>query len=141
MHGPDGQLLEYTQYLPDSLHSLDRGKHLEERRISQHMVETTTPVRDIAGEGVFYTTKLDFKPAGSSGNELFVAGNSGDKIELQSDDPATKPRVTFAVASVRRAKKELRARGLEVQKKHHEVFVTDPDGTVIAFATHAAGHK
>jgi len=34
MHGPDNQLLEYTQYMPDSLHSLDRGKHLSERRTS-----------------------------------------------------------------------------------------------------------
>ena len=28
MHGPDNQLLEYTQYMPDSLHSQSRGKHL-----------------------------------------------------------------------------------------------------------------
>ncbi len=28
MHGPDNQLLEYTQYMPDSLHSLSHGKHL-----------------------------------------------------------------------------------------------------------------
>jgi hypothetical protein len=32
----------------------------------------------------------------------------------------------------------LRARGLEVQKGQHAVFVTDPDGTVIAFAAHRA---
>src|SRR6266446_9569726 len=47
MHGPDGQVIEYTQYLPDSLHSLDRGKHLTERRISEHLFEATTAVRDI----------------------------------------------------------------------------------------------
>jgi catechol 2,3-dioxygenase-like lactoylglutathione lyase family enzyme len=28
MHDPEGQLLEYTQYLPGSLHSESRGKHL-----------------------------------------------------------------------------------------------------------------
>ena len=34
MHGPDNQLLEYTQYMPDSLHSQSRGKHLLPNRVS-----------------------------------------------------------------------------------------------------------
>ncbi len=45
MHGPDNQLLEYTQYMPDSLHSQSRGKHLLPNRVSTHMVEATTPVQ------------------------------------------------------------------------------------------------
>ena len=42
MHDPEGQLLEYTQYLPDSLHSMDHAKHLGEHRISDHLLEATT---------------------------------------------------------------------------------------------------
>ena len=57
MHGPDDQLLEYTQYMPESLHSLDRGKHLGDR-ISSHILEATTPVRDLGGERAYYTDKL-----------------------------------------------------------------------------------
>jgi hypothetical protein len=49
MHGSDGQLLEYTQYLPDSLHSLDHGKHRGKHRLSQHVFEVTTAVRNNRG--------------------------------------------------------------------------------------------
>ncbi len=141
MHGPDGQLLEYTQYLPDSLHSLDRGKHLGEHQISQHMFQASTPVRDIVAERTFYTTKLSFKDAASGGTELYIAGNSRDRIELQSDSPATKPRVIFAAKNIRNTAKDLRSRSLSVQKGAHTVFVTDPDGAVIAFQVHAESGK
>ena len=86
MHGPDNQLLEYTQYMPDSLHSQSRGQHLLPNRVSTHMIEATTPVRDLAAERSYYTGKLGFKSAGSDGNEMYVAGNSGDKVELQARD-------------------------------------------------------
>lgn len=135
MHGPDGQLLEYTQYMPGSLHSLSHGKYLGEHRISRHMFEAGTAVKDIPAEHAFYTTKLGFRDADAGGTELYVAGSSGDKIELQSE--TAKPRVVFAVTNVRHAANDLRARGLTVQKGEHAVFVTDPDGTVIAFAAHA----
>jgi len=141
MHRPDGQLLEYTEYLPDSLHSLDRGKHLGERQISQHMFQASTPVRNIAAERTYYTAKLSFKEAAPGGSELYLAGNSKDRIELQSDSPATKPRVIFAVKNIRTTAKDLRSRGLAVQKGAQTVFVTDPDGAVIAFAVHAESGK
>ncbi len=137
MHGPDNQLLEYTQYMPDSLHSRSRGQHLLPGRISTHMIEATTPVRDLAAERSYYIDKLGFKSAGSDGSEMYVAGNSGDKVELQADSPTAKPRVVFAVTNVGRAAHELRSRGLKVQKGRHAVSVTDPDGAVIVFV---AGH-
>ena len=68
VRGPDGQVLEYTQYLPGSLHSLDHGKHLGERRVSDHLFEATTPVRDIAAERAFYTGRLAFSEGLSGRN-------------------------------------------------------------------------
>jgi catechol 2,3-dioxygenase-like lactoylglutathione lyase family enzyme len=133
MHGPDNQLLEYTQYLPDSLHSQSHGKHLLPDRISTHMVEATTPVRDLAAERSYYAEKLGFRSAGSNGNEMYVAGNSGDKVDLQLDTPTAKPRVVFEVTNVGQTAHELRSRGLKVQKSRHAVSVTDPDGAVIVF--------
>jgi catechol 2,3-dioxygenase-like lactoylglutathione lyase family enzyme len=138
MHGPDGPLLEYTQYMPDSLHSLDHGKHIGDR-ISTHMLEATTPVRDLAGERAYYTEKLAFKSTASDGNEMFVAGSSGDKVELEVGPPDAKPRVVFTVANVRTATRELRKRGFKVQKSHHAVSVTDPDGAVIVFVASTRG--
>ncbi len=141
MHGPDGQVIEYTQYLPDSLHSLDRGKHLTERRISEHLFEATTAVRDIAAERAFYTSKLAFKEVssgGSGGNELSIAGNSGDRVALQAETATTKPRVVFVVANIRQVANDLRSRGLKAQKDHHAISVSDPDGAVIVFVLRRA---
>ena len=101
------------------------------------MLEATTPVHDLAAERSYYTGKLAFKSAGADGNEMYIAGNSGDKVELQADSPAAKPRVVFEVTNVGQAAHELRSRGLKVQKSRHAVSVTDPDGAVIVFA---AGH-
>jgi catechol 2,3-dioxygenase-like lactoylglutathione lyase family enzyme len=134
MHGPDDQLLEYTQYMPESLHSLDRGKHLGDR-ISTHMLEATTTLRDLAAERAYYTAKLGFKSTSSDGNEMYVAGDSGDKVELQAETPTSKPRVVLAVANVGHAAHALRGRGFKVQKDHHTASITDPDGAVIVFAT------
>jgi catechol 2,3-dioxygenase-like lactoylglutathione lyase family enzyme len=138
MHGPDDQLLEYTQYMPESLHSLARGKHLRDR-VSTHMLEATTAVKDLVAERAYYTAKLGFKSASSDGNEFYVAGDSGDKVELQAKTTTSKPRVVFAVANVGHAAHDLRSRGFKVRKNHHTVSITDPDGAVIVFATPYAG--
>lgn len=139
MHGPDNQLLEYTQYLPDSLHSQDHGKHLSPRRISTHLLATTTAAKDLAVERSYYTGKLGFTSAGSDGNRMYVAGKSGDRAELQADTPDAKPRVTFAVSNLRQTAHDLRSRGLKEQKSGHAVSVTDPDGTVIVFVNPGGG--
>lgn len=139
IHGPDGQVLEYTQYLPGSLHSLDHGKHLGERLVSDHLFEATTPVRDIAVERAFYASKLGFKevPSGAidkiDGPEFSIAGNSGDRLALQVG-PTAKPRIVFAVTNIQQAATELRGRGFKVHKGHHTISITDPDGAVILFA-------
>jgi catechol 2,3-dioxygenase-like lactoylglutathione lyase family enzyme len=135
MHGPDNQLLEYTQYLPDSLHSQDHGKHLSPRRMSVHMLAAATPAKDLAGERSYYTVKLAFKSAGEDGNQMYIAGKSGDEVELQADTPDVKPRVIFAVSNVRQTAHDLRGRGLKVRNSRHAVSVTDPDGTIIVFVT------
>lgn len=93
----------------------------------------TQPI-DLAGERWYYTGKLAFK-SGSDGNKMFIAGSSGDKIELQADTPTVKPRVVFAVTKLRQVAHDLHNRGLKVQKSYHSVSVTDPDGTVIVFVT------
>ena len=133
MHGPDNQLLEYTQYMPESLHSLSRGKYLGDR-VSTHMLEATTPVKDVNGERAYYADKLGFKSASANGSQMYVAGNSGDKVELPADAPDAKPRVVFTVANVKQASRELHKRGFKVQKEPHGVSVTDPDGAILVFA-------
>jgi catechol 2,3-dioxygenase-like lactoylglutathione lyase family enzyme len=134
MHGPDDQLLEYTQYLPESLHFRDHGKHLSPRRIAAHLLATTA-AKALAAERSYYAVKLAFRSAGHDGNKMYIAGKSGDQVELQADTPEAKPRVTFVVSNVQQAVHDLRIGGLKVRISRHAVLVTDPDGTVIVFVT------
>ena len=136
---PRRPVLEYTQYLPESLHFRDHGKHLSPRRISTHLLATTTAAKALAAERSYYTGKLAFTSAGSDGNEDVLAGKSGDQAELQADTPDAKPRVTFAVSNLRQTAHDLRSRGLKEQKSGHAVSVTDPDGTVIVFVNPGGG--
>jgi catechol 2,3-dioxygenase-like lactoylglutathione lyase family enzyme len=134
MHDPEGQLLEYTQYLPGSLHSDDRGKHLGDHRISQRLFEATAGVRDMESERTFYTSKLSFESHASSEAELYIPGKSAEKVELQS--ASAKPRIALAVTNIRGATHDLRARGFKPQRKGHgTVSIVDPDGAVIVFAS------
>ena len=46
MKDPEGQTIEYTQYMPGSRHFEDRGKHLGADRVAQVMVGATSLARD-----------------------------------------------------------------------------------------------
>jgi catechol 2,3-dioxygenase-like lactoylglutathione lyase family enzyme len=130
----EGQLLEYIQYLPGSLHSLDRGKHLGGHRISQHLLEVGIPVRNIAAERTFYTTNLGFEHSGPGEAKLRLPGNSGNEIELESASTTTSPQITFAVENTKHTAKDLRHRGFKVHTDgDNSVLVSDPDGLLIAF--------
>ena len=63
---------------------------------------------------------------------MYVAGSSGDKVELQAG-PWTRNPCRFHRPNVRQATHELRKRGFKVQKSRHAVSVTDPDGAMIVF--------
>lgn len=135
IHDPEGQVLEYLQYLPGSLHVEDRGRHLGQRRISQHLVRAVANVRDVAGARAFYTGRLGFEDRnGGSTGRLLVPGNSGEEVELQATSTEARPRLVFAVPDVARATEELRGRGLAPMASADAVQVVDPDGAVVVFA-------
>jgi len=137
LHDPEGQLLEYTQYLPGSMHSSDRGKHLGKDRISDHMIRAAMAVKDMGPELAFYTTKLGFEERGKGAPvRLLLPGKSGEEVELDPAAPGWKPRLTFAVLDVRRAADELRKRGIPPRTTGPaSVSAADPDGAVIVFTT------
>lgn len=131
-HDPEGQTLEFTQYMTGSLHYEARGKHLGMNRISEQMVRPSIPVKDIQTEHTFFK-KLGFEDAGSQhGSRLRLAGDSGEEIELQNAEAPTQ--VVFTVPELKRVASELRQRGLKPRENAESVSVTDPDGVVIVFA-------
>jgi catechol 2,3-dioxygenase-like lactoylglutathione lyase family enzyme len=141
LHDPEDQTLEFTQYMPGSLHFEDRGKHLGEHRISQHMLRATIPVKEPAEEQLFYTSKLGFEETkGGDAVRLRIPGASGDEIELKAESSSTKPRITFAVTSVEKAAGDLRSRGVSF-RKGEGISLTDPDGAVITFTENENGKR
>jgi catechol 2,3-dioxygenase-like lactoylglutathione lyase family enzyme len=134
MMDPEGQLLEYTQYMPGSLHSNARGQYLGDRRISQRLVRAVTAARDLTAQRAFYTGKLGFTASGNGpAGRLRIPGNSGEEVELASAAPDLKPRIALAVANLQRTADDLRARGIDSRTTNGMVTITDPDGAILEF--------
>ena len=62
MQGPEKQNIEYTQYMPGSKHTNDRGLHLGEHRVADQIVAMGIEMQDTAAAVAYYKEKLDFKP-------------------------------------------------------------------------------
>jgi catechol 2,3-dioxygenase-like lactoylglutathione lyase family enzyme len=138
-HDPEGLWVEYVQYMPDSLHSLDRGKHLGDR-VSQQLVKVVLVAKDSTADLAFYTDKLGLeKGQKRQPAELRVPGRSGDKLEIQPAGADVKPRLVFFVEDIRRTMRELRHRGFEVRKEGADVSIDDPDGATIVFTSNYSG--
>jgi len=142
IHDPNGQSVEFTQYLPGSLHSEDRGKHLGERRISEHLVWVIVPVQDLSATRNFYTNKLGFGDASiDTAIRLRLPGRSREALGLDGASAAPKPRIGFAISDLERAKKDLWSRGFEVRSTRVSAAVLDPDGTVVEFTPDRLGAR
>jgi catechol 2,3-dioxygenase-like lactoylglutathione lyase family enzyme len=134
IHDPEGQLIEYTQYLPGSLHFDDRGKDLGTRRVSEHFVRVTTAVKNVTAEAAFYVGKLAFSEAHRASNvDLRLPGDSGEEVGLGPASPDTKPEILFEVSKLQPAGEDLRKRGLTIRTEGNAISVADPDGNVITF--------
>jgi catechol 2,3-dioxygenase-like lactoylglutathione lyase family enzyme len=141
IHDPDGQLIEYTQYLPGSLHSEDAGKHVGENRVSRHLLRVQIRAKNSAAVEVFYTDKLAFERVSDRARIILrLPGDSGEEIELAAND-ADNPGIVFEVPDVQQASDALRSRGLKVREENETVSVTDPDGTIITFAVKSPGYR
>jgi catechol 2,3-dioxygenase-like lactoylglutathione lyase family enzyme len=136
MVGPENQNIEYTQYLPGSLHSGDRSKHLGKDRLSEHLKTVAVNMQDTAAAEAFYIDKLSFQPASSNDrSDLLLPGPSGESVLLRSSDNRALPDLIFQIHSIRRTAKDLKKRGFALRVTGEGVYVTDPDGTLIEFSS------
>ena len=130
LRDPEGQVIEYTQYLPGSLHTNARGKFVNEARISDHMINVVMTAKDVDTEKAFFIGKLGFS---GSGYVLSLPGTPGETVELKPRVAGETPEIRFA-ADPKRAAAELKRRGLEVKMAGGVTEVRDPDGTAIDFS-------
>jgi catechol 2,3-dioxygenase-like lactoylglutathione lyase family enzyme len=130
---PDGRVVEFTQYMPGSLHSNDRGKHLGSNRVSDNMLGFDLPVLDLSGAKDFYA-KLGFEVE-STGQSLRMSapGNAKMAIEVRAEQPGALAETLFGVFDARNAEEDLRYAGLDAKRIKKLVIVRDPDGNPMVF--------
>jgi catechol 2,3-dioxygenase-like lactoylglutathione lyase family enzyme len=134
MEGPEKQNIEYTQYMPGSLHSNDTGKHLGANRISTVLVGVRLIMQDPLAAATFYQQELGFPPLErffSSGLlALQLAGPSRQAVQLAPASSAFQ--IFFSVSDLQRAGARLKALHLAVVKQPNMLTIQDPDGNWIA---------
>jgi len=138
MKDPEGQTIEFTQYMPGSRHFEDRGKHLGEKRAAQLMVGATSPAREVEAIRGFYLDKLGFRNINNGiPARLRMPGDSGQEIDLTSAGADVKSGVQFGVADLKGTAARLGELGLAVNsvpaRNPTLLSVADPDGVVVSF--------
>ena len=138
MKDPEGQTIEYTQYMPGSRHFEDRGKHLGAKRVAVLMVGATSPARDAAAIRAFYLDKLGFTEINhGTPARLRMPGDSGQEVDIAAAGPEVKSGIQFGVADLKQTAEVLTRLDLapKAAPANDPVLLTvaDPDGTVVSF--------
>jgi len=142
LRGAATQNIEYTQYMPGSRHTLDRGQHLGPDRIADRIAGVGIPFADPVAATAFYTEQLSFRrashPLEPGAAALALPGTANQQIELlpaSGNSPAgALPFDLFlAVADLRSTAARLRSLGLSPEKHRNALTIDDPDGDAIVF--------
>jgi catechol 2,3-dioxygenase-like lactoylglutathione lyase family enzyme len=133
MVGPEQQNIEYTQYMPGSLHSKDQGQHLGANRISQEIFGVRLRMEDPVVARAFYEEKLGFHESRNVIEPelipLLMPGSSGQLVEMT---PGVF-QMLLSVPSLRRTGAQLKALNIAFEKEKSMLVVQDPDGNRVAF--------
>ncbi len=133
---PEGRVTEFTQYMPGSRHTLDRGKHLGRNRVSDAIAGFELPVPDMAAAMRFYTAGLGFTARDTgTGARIRITNRPLPWILLRPAGTRARPRLFFTVKDTAAAARQLRAAGLRVERRGRRLVVTDPDGNPFVFVS------
>jgi catechol 2,3-dioxygenase-like lactoylglutathione lyase family enzyme len=141
LRGAAAQNIEYTQYMPGSRHTLDRGQHLGPNRVAERIAGVGIPFADLAAAREFYIDKLSFRIASRSLETGYTAlglpGTPDQQIELLPPSVATPNslpfHLIFSVPSLRQTAEQLRTLGFAPKKHGKSLTIDDPDGDAIVF--------
>jgi catechol 2,3-dioxygenase-like lactoylglutathione lyase family enzyme len=131
MVGPENQNIEYTQYMPGSLHSNDKGKHLGEDRVADRMVAVSLAMQDTTTAHDFYINNLAFKPTARDPMFLSMPGDSGQRVEIAPASLAAHARIILDTNSLSKAAHILDEHQIALTKEKDHLAVTDPDSNII----------
>jgi catechol 2,3-dioxygenase-like lactoylglutathione lyase family enzyme len=126
------QNIEYTQYMPGSLHSNDAGKHLGADRVADKLIAVALAMKDPASARDFYINQLLFKSIAHDQMDLHMPGGSGQEVEIVPvASLGTKARLTFESENLGKAGRLLHKEGIAAKKNGETLTITDPDGNVL----------
>jgi catechol 2,3-dioxygenase-like lactoylglutathione lyase family enzyme len=132
-NGPGGkaipQNIEYTQYMPGSLHSNDFGQHLGKDRIADTLVGVSINFIDPAAATGFYFNDLSFRPLPGEPQTLHLPGNSGEEIKIH--DAALPPWLMLETINLAKAARRLSHEHIKFEKFPEALVFADPDGNQI----------
>jgi catechol 2,3-dioxygenase-like lactoylglutathione lyase family enzyme len=125
---PTGNVTEFTQYMPDSRHSLDHGQHLGPDRVSNSIMGFVLPVSEPGVMQDFYTS-LGFEAEGSGSTvHLTTPGAPDLRIEISRAAKGSQPQILLPVPDARKAADQLKRLGVDAALQGKIVFVRDDDG-------------
>jgi hypothetical protein len=134
---PSGpQNIEYTQYMPGSLHSNDEGKHLGPDRVATKLIAVALAMKDTAAARDFYINQLHFKPIANDQMDLHMPGESGQEVEIVPVAAVgTKARLTLGSENLAKAARHLHKEGVASVKNGATLTITDPDDNILILET------
>jgi catechol 2,3-dioxygenase-like lactoylglutathione lyase family enzyme len=136
MQGPEKQNIEYTQYMPGSKHTNDRGMHLGAHRVADQIVAMGIEMQDTAAAVAYYKEKLDFKPGHAlqpGQTWLELPGLPSQQVEIVQHATGTAFKFYFSVPDLKRTAAQLKSLQIPVQKQNKALWIQDPDGNRIIF--------
>jgi catechol 2,3-dioxygenase-like lactoylglutathione lyase family enzyme len=130
---PSGpQNIEYTQYMPGSLHSNDQGKHLGSDRVATKLIAVAVATKDPVAARDFYINQLHFKPIANDQMDMHMPGESGHEVEIVTAATfGTKARLTLGSENLAKAARHLHKEGVAAVKNGETLTITDPDGNML----------
>ncbi len=138
MEGPEKQNIEFTQYMPGSMHTEDRGKHLSADRVADRIFAVGIPMKDAGAARAFYEDKMAFAVAKAPRRSLRkdhqwlnLPGPSGQMIAFVEKLPADAFELILDTPDLRAARAALTVKGLHPQTAGQTITVLDPDGNRI----------
>jgi catechol 2,3-dioxygenase-like lactoylglutathione lyase family enzyme len=144
LHDPDGNILEFVEYVPGSQHSNTRGKFATPERISTHLWGVGLPVGDVQNSLTFYRNKLGFREVWRHGS-VFVEmpGSRGDRLELVAagkkhlnrKEMGQAHHLVLEVLNLKGARTQLAKHNMPQSKKTDIVDVADSDGFHVYLTT------
>lgn len=129
------QVIEYTQYMPGSMHSKDVGQHLGKSRLSTKMVSVSLPFDDPSAARSLYVDHAGFVAVSQS--RLLIPGAKGESISVTpAKEQGFAGKITFAVENLSETKASMKKRGLHPVNEEGGLKLLDPDGNVLIFLSH-----